>query len=127
LAELTGLDLRGLGLLITKSKKEAVVRCGVASFQAHDGLLTAETLIIDTDPVLITGDGTVQLATEAIDLTLHGEPKGTRILRMQAPVLIQGTLKHPSMGIQGHDSRLKLIDRGHAKDADCAALMVKLP
>jgi uncharacterized protein involved in outer membrane biogenesis len=127
LAELTGLDLRGLGLLITKSKKEAAVRCGVASFQAHDGLLTAATLVIDTDPVLITGDGTVQLATEAIDLTLRGEPKGTRILRMQAPVLIQGTLKHPSMGVQGHDSRLKLIDRGHAKDADCAALMVKLP
>ena len=127
LAELTGLDLRGLGLLITKSKKEAAVRCGVADFKAHDGILTAQTLVIDTDPVLITGDGTLRLDTEEIELALHGEPKGTRILRMQAPVLIHGTLKHPSMGIQDHDSKLKLIDRGHAKDADCAALMAERP
>jgi AsmA family protein len=127
LAELTGLDLRGLGLLITKSKKEAAVRCGVANFQAHDGVLTAERLIIDTDPVLITGEGTVQLDTETIDFALHGEPKGTRILRMQAPVLIRGTLKHPSVGIEGHDARLKLLDRGHAKDADCSGLMGKTP
>ena len=31
LAELTGIDLRGLGLLLTKSKQEAEVRCAVAS------------------------------------------------------------------------------------------------
>ena len=38
LAELTGVDLRGLGLLLTKSKKQAAIRCGVARFQGEGGI-----------------------------------------------------------------------------------------
>src|ERR1700722_5046576 len=61
LAELTGIDLRGLGLLLAKDKKEVPVRCGIASFQAHDGTLTAQNLVLDTEPVLIAGEGFVRL------------------------------------------------------------------
>jgi uncharacterized protein involved in outer membrane biogenesis len=127
LAELTGIDLRGLGLLLTKSKQEAEVRCGVASFQARDGTLTAQTLVMDTEPVLITGEGLIHLDTETLDLTLRGHPKSLRVLRLRAPVAVRGTLSHPSIDVHGEHPKLELIDLGHAKDADCAALLAGLP
>jgi AsmA family protein len=122
-AELTGIDLRGLGLLLAKNTKEVPIRCGVASFQAHDGTLTARNLVLDTEPVLIAGEGFVHLDTETLDLVLRGYPKSVRFFQLRSPILIGGTLKHPSVGIQAHDSKLVLMDRGKAKDADCEPLL----
>jgi hypothetical protein len=123
LAELTGIDLRGLGLLIAKDKKEVPVRCGIASFQAHDGTLTAKSLVLDTAPVLITGEGFVRLETETLDLILRGYPKHVRFFQLRSPIVIHGTLKSPSVGVQAQDSKLVLMDPGKAKDADCEALL----
>ncbi len=125
LAELTGLDFRGLGLMLTKNKEDTPIRCGVASFKAHDGTLTAQTLLIDTDPVLITGGGTIQLDSEALDLELQGHPKHLRVLRLSAPFSVQGTLAHPSISIEKGNRKLKLIDPGHAKDVDCGTLLAQ--
>jgi len=122
-AELTGIDLRGLGLLLTKNTKEVPIRCGVASFQAHDGTLTARNLVLDTEPVLIAGEGFVHLDTETLDFVLRGYPKSVRFFQLRSPILIGGTLKHPSVGIQAHDSKLVLVDRGKAKDTDCESLL----
>jgi AsmA family protein len=127
LAELTGIDLRGLGLLLSKSKQEDEVRCAAASFQARDGTLTAQTLVLDTEPVLITGEGLIHMDTETLDLTLRGHPKSLRILRLRAPVAVRGHLSHPSIVIEGEHPTLKIVDLGHAKDADCAALLAGLP
>jgi AsmA family protein len=122
-AELTGIDLRGLGLLLTKNTKEVPIRCGVASFQAHDGTLTAGNLVLDTEPVLIAGEGFVHLDTETLDFVLRGYPKSVRVLQLRSPILIGGTLKHPSVGIQAHDSKLVLLDRGKTKDTNCESLL----
>jgi uncharacterized protein involved in outer membrane biogenesis len=123
LAELTGIDLRGLGLLLAKDKKEVPVRCGIASFVAHDGTLTAKNLVLDTAPVLIAGEGFVHLESETLDLILRGYPKHVRFFQLRAPIVIHGTLKSPSIGIQAHDSKMVLIDPGKAKDADCETML----
>ena len=141
LAELAGIDLRGLGLLLTKNKQETGIRCAVASFQAHDGTLLARTLIMDTDPVLISGEGTLKLESESLDFTLHGHPKSMRIFRLRAPVLLRGTLVHPAFSMDASKAAgqtaeavdlgvvltplaavLAFVDPGLAKDADCASL-----
>ena len=125
LAELTGLDFRGLGLLLTKNKEDTPIRCGVASFKAHDGTLSSQTLLIDTDPVLITGSGTIQLDSEALDLELQGHPKHLRVLRLSAPFAVQGTLTHPTISLEKGNRKFKLVDPGHAKDADCGTLLAE--
>ena len=122
LAEMTGIDLRGLGLLLTKSMQEANIRCGVAAFKAHDGTLTAQRIILDTDPVLIVGEGQIRLDTEALDLSFRGHPKKLRLFRLRSSVLLRGTLSHPAIDV-GSGRVLQVIDPGHAKDADCATLL----
>lgn len=123
LAELTGIDLRGLGLLLSKSQKEVPVRCGIANFEARDGTFTAKELVLDTESVLIAGEGSIHMDTETLDLALRGYPKSTRFLQLRAPIVIGATLAKPSVGIQARDSKLVLVDRGHAKDADCESLI----
>jgi uncharacterized protein involved in outer membrane biogenesis len=142
LAKLSGLDLGGLARLLTKNKKETPIRCGVASFQAHEGTLTAQSMVVDTDPVLITGDGAIHLDSEALDLAFQGHPKSFVLLRVRSPLLVRGTLSHPSVDIKVHNSVvqaaeavalgvvftplaavLAFVDPGLTKDADCAALI----
>lgn len=125
LAELTGIDLRGLGLLIAKDKQEIAVNCAIATLAAHDGSLDVQSLVADTDSVLITGQGQIHLDSEALDLEIRGQPKGLRLLRLRAPVTVRGTLLHPSIGIGAGKSALVIVDPGKAKDADCAGLLAR--
>jgi len=142
-ADLAGLDLRAIGLLFDKHGPDKQVRCGVASFEAHDGLLAAKTLVLDTEQVLIVGEGTIHMDSEAIDLTLRGHPKRPGF-RVRSPGLVRGTLSHPSFAVQPRDavaqtvaavalgvlltplaSALAFVDPGLTKDADCGALMAE--
>jgi AsmA family protein len=121
LAELAGMDLRGLGLLMSKDQHDTALRCAIAIFKDHDGTLTSQEFVADTEPVLITGSGQIQFDTESLDLSLHGEPKSLRLFHWRSPVLIKGTLSHPSIDV--HAQKLEIVDTGKAKDADCGALM----
>jgi hypothetical protein len=119
------------------------VRCAVAGFQAHDGVLASQTLILDTEQVLIVGEGSIHMDSEAIDLSLRGHPKRFGF-RVRSPALVRGTLSHPSYAIQPRDvvaqtaaavalgvlltplaSALAFVDPGLSKDADCGALMTE--
>jgi AsmA family protein len=143
LAELTGIDVsRGLGLILTDNQRDTEVRCGVANFTADAGDLRATTFVIDTTNVLVTGQGHVDLKNEALDLSLQGNPKKVRMLRLRTPILLHGTLSQPRIGV--HPGKLAaqtggavalgalltpvaavlaFVDGGLAKDANCAALI----
>src|SRR6185437_2562630 len=142
LAELAGLDLRGLGLMAAKNTQATTVRCAVAAFRAHAGTLTAQTLVMDTDPVLIDGEGTINMDTEGLDLLLRGHPKRVRLLRVRSPLRVRGTLLHPSIVPQAGSAVaqtaeavalgviltplaavLAFVDPGLTKNADCAELI----
>jgi uncharacterized protein involved in outer membrane biogenesis len=124
LAELTGVDLRGLGLTLTRSSRDVAVHCAAADFEIHSGVMQSTRFFIDSEPVFISGEGRVLLDSETLDLKLHGEPKGLRLLRSNAPVLVQGTLLQPKFSVDVSDSKFRLVDRGTARNADCAELLV---
>ncbi|HEY4339950.1 MAG TPA: AsmA family protein [Steroidobacteraceae bacterium] len=125
IAEATDVDLRGLGLLLTKNKQDVPIRCAIAHFKAAAGTLTAQNLVVDTDPVLITGEGQIHLDTEGVDLSVRGHPKKLRFLRLLTPVLVQGTLAHPDFHVPVKHSHLLLADSGNANNIDCAALLAE--
>ena len=142
-AELLGIDAaRGLGLLLTKSQDKTAIRCGVADFKAQGGVFAVQEIVIDTDKVLITGKGEIDLGPEDLDLTLNGQPKKPRLFRIKSPIQLSGTLLKPKVGINAGNtpgqialatvlgvvatplaSALAFIDPGLAKDADCSALL----
>jgi uncharacterized protein involved in outer membrane biogenesis len=73
--------------------KAAPIRCLVGTFDADHGRLTARNLLLDSDDVRITGEGTVDLANERVDLTLHQHPKDFSIGTLRSPIDIEGGLR----------------------------------
>ena len=145
LAELMGVDVtRSLFLYLSKDQKPTPVRCAVAEFKAHDGVLTAQRLLIDTGDVLAQGGGTVNLRDETLNLALNGEPKHFRLIRIAAPITLKGRLDDPKLGIDIRKALpqvgaavalgavaspfaaiLPFVGLGTAKDANCGALLAE--
>ena len=122
LAELTGVDLRGLGLALARSTRDVPAHCAAADFEIHSGVMHAARFFIDTEPVFISGEGQVLLESETLDLKLHGEPKRLRILRLKAPLLVRGTLLQPTFSVDAAGSGLRWVDRGTPHADDCGGL-----
>ncbi len=142
-AELTGVDVtRGLGLLMKGSQDRMPLRCGVAQFAVQDGTMQSKILVFDTADVKITGNGDVRLGPEELDLSIKGEPKKFRLMRLRTPIEIKGHLRKPKVGVnagkvaaQGAVAAalgtvltpfaaiVAFVDPGLAKDENCANLL----
>lgn len=141
LAEAASLELAGALGLMTKSQKATGVHCAVASFDAHQGRLSARTVIFDTDKALITMSGDAQIDSETLDFTLRGHPKNAT-LALHSAVAVRGTLAHPQFRLAADQAAaqtgaaaapdvtltpvaalLAFVNPGLAHDADCAALL----
>jgi uncharacterized protein involved in outer membrane biogenesis len=140
-AELLGVNvIKGLGLL--KKKDTTELRCAVADFKTVNGVMTADSIVLDTGPVLVTGKGTINLSTERMDLKVRGHDKKFRLVRVLLPITMKGPLMAPKLGVepgaaiaQGAGGLtlgsllsplaaiLPFIDPGLAKDANCGALI----
>ena len=142
-AELAGSDIvKGLGLMIAKNQGKTDVRCGVAQFKSVKGTLVSESLVFDTDDVLITGKGEIDLGSEIWDLSLNGAPKKVHLFRLRSPIEVHGPLLKPSFEMKTGNALgqgaaalglaalltpiaaiLPFVDPGLAKNADCSALL----
>ena len=99
LLEIVGIDIaEALGFVIGEDKPVAV-RCAVADFKVTDGLLKTQTFVIDTTDTNVTGEGTINLKNEKMDLKLEAHPKDPSLLSARTPVLIGGKLADPEFGI----------------------------
>jgi len=100
--------------------------------------------VFDTDDVLVTGKGQVDLRTEKIDISINGQPKKLRFVRVRAPILISGTLGKPAIGLKPGNALAQVgiaaalgalatpfaaivafVDPGLAKDANCTGLLAE--
>ena len=140
-AELMGVHvLAGLFKLDDDSMSE--IRCAVADFTVSGGIATAKTFVVDTTPVVAQGSGTIDLGAETMNLRIDGETKEPRLVRLWAPILVQGPLTAPKVavdrgavaaqaGVGGLIGALvnpfaalaAFVDPGLADDANCGALI----
>lgn len=144
-AELLGINAgRGLLLLLSKNTDGTPVRCAVAQFDVKGGVMQARQIVFDTGVVVANGTGSINLGSETMNLRLEGHSKEPRILRVMAPITLQGPLTAPKPGVdlskvvtQGGVAAalgtlvsplaavVPFITGGGAKDADCAGLIAK--
>ena len=74
--ELVAVDLGEALVAELYGDKAAPIRCLVGTFDAADGRVTARNLLLDSDDVRITGEGTIDLASEQV-----GECRCTALVR----------------------------------------------
>lgn len=140
-AELAGVNvIKGLGLL--NKQDMTPVRCAVASFDTQGGVMRASRIVVDTGPVLIKGEGTVNLANERMDFRFRGHDKKFRLVRVTLPITVKGPLTAPKVGVEPGSALaqgglsvalgavltplaaiLPFVDPGLAKNADCAGIL----
>jgi uncharacterized protein involved in outer membrane biogenesis len=142
LAEWTGVDvLTALSLTLSGDNSNTNLRCAVASFDAKDGVLSSQQMVIDTDPVRVDGSGTINLRDETLNMKLQGKPKHFQLMRLRAPITVNGPWQHPALGLEAGNAVaqggigvalglinpfaaiLAFIDPGLAKDANCGPLL----
>lgn len=98
--ELVGLDV-GESLVSALTDDQRVpLRCTYVKAVANDGLVTFEQFYVNTADTNFTGGGTVNLASEQIDLVIKPHPKDFSLLSADTPVQLQGTLANPKIGVQ---------------------------
>ncbi len=144
-AELMGVNVvKGLGLLLKKDMDTVPLRCGVAHFRTNDGVMTANNIVLDTGPVLITGAGSVDLGDERMAFKVRGHNKKFRLVRVLLPVKAEGPIRAPKLGVEPGGAigqgavavglgalispiaaLLPFVDPGLAKDANCGALLAE--
>jgi uncharacterized protein involved in outer membrane biogenesis len=144
-AELLGINVtNALGLLLTGDQSQVDVRCMVAGFQAHNGVLQMNQFAFDTPVVLATGEGSVDLRNEQMRFAVTGHPKKPQLVRLRAPITVSGPLAHPAVGVQAGPAIaqggiavglaallsplaaiLPFVDPGLGKDTDCGALLAQ--
>ena len=92
-----------LSSVVPTSEQETTttVRCAVGRFSARDGFATADqTVVIETDKVMLKGGGTVDLASERLDMGGNiAARKGVRVGAgtLSSLVRVQGTLAEPKL------------------------------
>ena len=144
-AELLGINVsKGLIMLMSEDPQGTPIRCAVADFRATNGVLNAETLVLDTVVVVANGTGRVDLRNETMDFRIDGDSKKFRLVRLLSPITIKGPWTKPKIGIEAgpaiaqgviglglaalvHPLALVIpfIEPGGAKDADCAGLLAR--
>ena len=98
--EAAGLDVaQALGLLVV-GDKALPVPCAVGDLVAERGVFRPQVLVIDTADSTLWVEGSVSLATEALDLRLVVSPKDFSPLALRMPLRVRGTFGAPALSLE---------------------------
>jgi uncharacterized protein involved in outer membrane biogenesis len=88
-------------IIVTKlfGDRQVKLNCMAADFADTSGVLRTSLFVVDTDEALLTVDGTINLATEQLNLTLHPQTKGLRLLSLRAPLYLRGPFSKPDVSV----------------------------
>ncbi|NDP47017.1 MAG: AsmA family protein [Sulfuriferula multivorans] len=117
------------------------IHCGIADFSVKQGVMQANTLVLDTNIVRINGNGQVNLGNEQLDLTVVPKTKKLSLVALRTPINVKGSFAEPQVGLDKGKLAMRglgavalgainpllalmpLIDTGSGKDSDCERLI----
>ena len=82
-----------------KTGDTARLVCVLSAFDFSGGVGTARALALETDSLITTGSGTVDLGRERIDLLFKPKPKKASLVSLAFPVRLSGPLSAPTAGL----------------------------
>lgn len=98
LVDLSGLQFGRALLSLLGVPERTQLRCFIAEFALQRGTLVSRTLVLDTDNLVINGEGTVNLGREQLNLRIRGESKRLSVGALPASIAITGSFKDPDIG-----------------------------
>ena len=144
LMQLAAMDLWKVARVKLSGDKPIELRCAIADFGVKDGVMQTNVFIFDTAAVVISGEGTIDLGSEEMDLKLGPKPKEKSLASLNSPLYIRGTFLEPEvspdvgrMAAKGLGALVMgalnpllalvpLINEGPGKDSNCAKLIAEV-
>lgn len=99
LMEIAGLNVGNYLITEMFGDEDVQINCAVADLEFKQGLMSTPIFVVDTENALIEVDGTVNFASEEMDLDIDPESKGMRIFSLRSPLYVRGTFADPSPGV----------------------------
>ncbi|MDR7051255.1 uncharacterized protein involved in outer membrane biogenesis [Duganella sp. 3397] len=96
--EAAGLNVANLVFVKLFGDKQVQLNCGAGDFVVERGDAQIRRFVVDTDEAVINVRGSVNLATEQLDLDIKPETKGARIITLRTPLYAKGTFTNPKVG-----------------------------
>jgi hypothetical protein len=100
LMELAGLNVGNYVVGKIFGDKEVKINCAAADFDIKSGLASTRLFVFDTENAIIYIDGTANMATEQLDLTVTPESKGWRLISLRSPLYVRGKFIKPDAGVK---------------------------
>ena len=100
LMELAGLNVGNYVVGKLFGDKDVQINCAAADVGIKDGLASTRVFVFDTENAIIYVDGTVNFASEQLDLKVTPESKGLRLFSLRSPLYVRGKFVKPSAGVQ---------------------------
>lgn len=101
LIDLSGGEIPSALLALIGIPSKESIRCLVADFALHDGILASRTLAVDTTDHIVTGGGRIDLTKELVEMHLRTDVKHFTIGKLGTPIAIYGPFKKLSYGLDG--------------------------
>jgi uncharacterized protein involved in outer membrane biogenesis len=97
--EVAGLDLaQSLGVMI-RGDAPLPVSCAVADLTVEHGVVRPRALVLDTRDSVVSVDGMVSLASEALDLRVVVMPRDFSPLALRTPLRVHGSFAAPVVSV----------------------------
>jgi len=99
-------DLWAAGLLTSmlssgwKVDEEASVQCIIGKFDIKDGLVTSDTMMLDTSKITVAGTASINLKSQKIDAVIQPAPKNPSLVSLANPVKLSGNLYAPVVTVE---------------------------
>jgi uncharacterized protein involved in outer membrane biogenesis len=100
LLETAGLNVANVVIGRLFGDKTVKINCAAADMVARNGLVDSRLFVLDTTEAVIQISGTINFATEQLDLDVRPHTKGFRVFSLRSPLYVKGTLKDPDVGVQ---------------------------
>ena len=100
LLETAGLNVGNIIIGKLFGDKTVKINCAATSLAATKGLFDVRLFVFDTGDALIRVDGSVNMASEKLNLEVKPHTKGFRILSLRSPLYVEGSFKNPDVGVE---------------------------
>ncbi len=84
-------------------QEHVALHCFFADLEIRQGRVETRALVLDSDDVVLHGEGSLDLGHERIDLEVTPTPKDPGVLSLSAPVRVAGSLLIPEIGVRKLD------------------------
>ena len=139
--EAAGLNIANAVFVKLFGDKQVQLNCVASDFVVEKGQAQTRRFVVDTDEAVIDVTGSIDLASERLNLDVKPKTKGVRIISLRTPLYARGTFANPDVGVAKGPLALKagaavalgiinplaavvpLINPGNVEAVDCAAAL----